>query len=93
MHDHADEIMDAFDRGVIWLLKILAFVLLLFFYLVGIAWYLDRTGETTRYQIPIVSAAEEQRIKQRFRFHGIWIAESDDHGWYYFMRDGKRCRL
>lgn len=35
----------------------------------------------------------KQRVVERLAYHGIWGAQPDGNGWYFFMRDGKRCRL
>ena len=35
----------------------------------------------------------KQELRKAMRHHGILFAQQDDSGEWYFMRDGKRCRL
>jgi len=34
-----------------------------------------------------------QELRKAMRHHGILFAQEDDNGEWYFIRDGKRCRL
>jgi hypothetical protein len=36
---------------------------------------------------------EKQIVTKRLLYHGIYGAEPDGKGWYYFMRNGKKHRL
>jgi len=37
--------------------------------------------------------ATREELRQAMRYHGILFAERDDTGEWYFLRQGKRCRL
>jgi len=34
-----------------------------------------------------------QELRKAMRHHGVLFAQQDDNGEWYFLRDGKRCRL
>jgi hypothetical protein len=34
----------------------------------------------------------KKQVMERMRYHGLWGCIQDETG-YYFMRDGKRCKL
>jgi len=34
-----------------------------------------------------------QELRKAMRHHGVLFAQQDDNGEWYFMRNGKRCRL
>jgi hypothetical protein len=35
----------------------------------------------------------KEELRKAMRYHGILFAEQDDKGEWYFIRNGKRCRL
>lgn len=44
------------------------------------------------YRLPTPTAAEMEHIAKRMKYHGIQSCIRDAEG-FYFIRDGKRCRL
>ena len=85
--------MDEFDRWAIRIFKAAAVLFLLILSLLAIAMCVDN-GDTMRHRPPVIqpSAAEKRWLNERFKFHGI-SASIEENGEYYFIRNGKRCRL
>ena len=56
----------------------------------ALAWFLMR--EQPRLKYDPVNWPEKEYVIQRMKYHGISGCIQDEKG-YYFIRDGKRCRL
>jgi secreted PhoX family phosphatase len=60
-------------------------------------WLLVITGLQWRAEeIKVIQGSPEpsrEELKEAMRYHGILYAEMDKNGEWYFVRDGKRCRL
>jgi hypothetical protein len=65
--------------------------------LLMLMWLLIITGLQWRYEeIKVIQGNPEptrEELRKAMRYHGILYAEQDDNGEWYFIRDGKRCRL
>ena len=88
-----EQMMDEFDRWAIRIFKAAAVLFLLILSLLVIAMCVDN-GDTMRHRPPVIqpSEAEKRWLNERFRSHGIYAC-IEERGEYYFIRNGKRCRL
>ena len=69
----------------------LKWLLLILLYGVWAVWWWNYLP-APRERLPDWTPAEKARVIERMKYHGIDMCIQDEQG-YYFVRDGKRCRL
>jgi hypothetical protein len=94
MPDHAEKMMDEFDRWIGRFLKLAAVVILLVAFLLFAFACWGLAPEPPRREVRQFTAAEKRWIGERHRYHGISSSVADiETGELYFFRDGQRCKL